>query len=193
MAASWLLVAVKLTNTDSETLQDKLHPGDLGTAGLGERRGKKIVGAISNVLNGLAGGATQGNVWATVTDDAGAYSTSQIVCTQANAAGNYVRWTYGSLTITLTEGTDFARGASDTACGDALEDAINNHAVLGSLYTAVNTTGTVALTAKVPTSLMHDVALSTDDATAFALTQAASGTEGAAKWFLQHLRVGKDA
>lgn len=193
MAASWLMVAVKLTKTDSETLRDKLHPGALGTTGLGKLRGRKVVTGIAKVLEGLAGGSTAGNVWATVTNDGGTYSSGTIVCTQANAAGNYVRWTFGTLTITLTEGTDFQDGASNNDCGENLATAINDHGVLGALYTAVNSSGTVTITSKVPTALMHDIAMSTDDATAFGLTQVASGTEGTAKFFLQHFRVGPDA
>jgi hypothetical protein len=178
-------MVLQVGNRDAAGLASKILPSAVGATGVNANP-RRLVHALKHLLSGCIGGAYPGKLWATVIADDGTKSAGEIVCTQANAAGNYVRFTYGTKTITLTEGTDFARGASDTTCGDALEDAINNHAVLGKLMTAANTTGTVALTAKVPTALIQDLAISTDDGTAFALTQFASATEGTAQFFLQH-------
>lgn len=183
---AWLFLALKVDGHDSDYIQKKLFPattvGSQPSLGRATRRTTK---AIGDLLAGTASGTFGGNLFATVLDNAGTLAAGSIACTQLNAAGNYVRWTYGALTVTLTEGTDFAAGASDTTCATNLAAAINAHDLLSGLYTATSSTGTVTVTAKLPTQLIEDVAMSTDDATAFALTQVTGGTEGAAKIFLQ--------
>lgn len=185
---AWLVLALKLDGHDSEYIKQKLTGAStVGTQLADGRFTKKALRGVENILSGAAGGAYGANVWATVLDNAGTLATGNIACTQANASGNYVRFTYGALTITLTEGTDFARGASNTTCAANLAAAINAHAVLGSIYTALGAVGDCGLTAKLPTALIQDIAISTDDATAFGLTQLTGATEGAAKVFLQQI------
>lgn len=117
-------------------------------------------------------------------------ATGSIVCTQANAAGNYVRFTSHGVAVTLTEGTDFARGASDTTCGAALATAINAHATLSRIMSASASTGTVTVTGRMKGILPHAITIATDDGTAFALTQFASGVMSTDGTFLMSTKYG---
>ena len=91
----------------------------------------------------------------------------------------------------LTEGVDFLRGASNTTLAAALAAAINAHAVLGKLLTALGSVGNCGLTGKVPSSLLHDINITTNDGTAFSFTQLNGGTEGAAQFFFQHFTLNR--
>jgi hypothetical protein len=184
--AAYVYLVVKVSSLSSTDVQKKYFP-ITGTGAAGPRRATE---GMSELLAGLAGGVVKGVMTASVADAAGTLSTGSIVCTQANAAANYVRFTWGGLNITLLEGTDWLRGASNTTCGDNLAAAINAHSTLKHLMTAVAVTGTITLTAKYTSALAHSITMSTDDATAFALTAFASGTVGAAKFFLQAFPTG---
>lgn len=184
--AAYVIMVVKVNSLSSTDVQKKYFP----VTGTNPGASRRATEGMSDLLHGLSGGVVKGVVTASVVDATGTLSTGSIACTQANAAGNYVRFTWGAQNITLTEGTDFARGASNTTCGAALEAAINAHSTLKHLMTAVAVTGTVTCTAKYPSALAHSVTMSTDDATAFALTAFASGTTGAAKFFLQAFPTG---
>lgn len=184
--AAYVIMVVKVSSISSTDVQKKYFPitGDSPAAS------RRACDGAGQLLTALASGVVKGVVTASVVDATGTLSTGSIACTRANAAGNYVRFTWGAQTITLTEGTDFLRGASDTTCGAALEAAINAHATLKHIMTAAAVTGTVTCTAKFPSALAHSVTMSTDDATAFGLTAFASGTTGAAKFFLQAFPTG---
>jgi hypothetical protein len=188
MADSWLIMAVKVKDHTAANLKRDLYPGTIGgSSGTpAERLATKLTGFVGTLLRSINGGVKRGNIFATVLDTAGTLPAGNIACTRANAAGNYVRFTYGGQAITLTEGVDFLRGASDTTCAANLAAAINAHATLKTLMTAAGVNGDCGLTAKIPTALLHDIALSTDDGTAFAFTQLTGGTEGAAQFFLSH-------
>jgi hypothetical protein len=182
MATSYVLAIIKLTNMDSTTARKRYFP----ETGVGAAGANRACNGLSKLTAELAGGVRAGSlVAATVMSDTGVKATAAIACTRANAAGNNVVFTFGAVAITLTEAVDFLRGASDTTCGDNLAAAINAHAVLKTIMSAAAVTGTITITSKIPTSLTHDIAISTDDATAFGLTQFASGTESAAEFFLQ--------
>ena len=182
MATSWLKLTFKLNKSAADIAelyarQRELDQGD------GWEKLVKFMSAVS-------GGTIASNVWVSVEDDTGTKPTGTIACTQANAAGNYVRFTYGGNDITLTEGTDFQDGASDDDCGSNLATAINAHAQLSEVMDAVNASGTVTVTMKVPGSEFEDIAMSTDDGTAFSLTQIGgdtAGAEGAAQYFKRHI------
>jgi hypothetical protein len=83
----------------------------------------------------------------------GTAATNEIVCTQANATVGETCSIAGVVfTIVTTPSTnpasgEIAAGASDTAFGDNLAAAINAHPALKGLVTAVNTAGSVAVTA----------------------------------------------
>lgn len=184
--AAYVVIIAKVSSLSAADVRRKYLP-------LANTQGgapKRAAEGVSELLTGLASGVVKGVLSASVLDAAGTLSTGSIACTQANAAGNYVRFTWGGLNITLTEGTDFARGASNTTCGDNLAAAINAHSTLKTIMSAAAVTGTITLTAKYPTALAHSVTMTTDDGTAFALTAFASGTVGGAQAFLQAFPTG---
>jgi hypothetical protein len=188
--AAYVLALIKVTNLVAEDVQRRYVPEH----GVGQHAAKRAANGLARLGADLAGGTLAGAISAlSVVAADGTVSTGAIACTRANAAGNYVRFTFGTLTITLTEGSgaDFLRGADDTATGANLAVAINANAILKTIMTAVSVTGTITLTAKFPTAVPHMVAMSTDDATAFALTAFASGTQGTANFFLQGFQTGK--
>jgi hypothetical protein len=192
MATSWVVVALKVTNRSStDVKRDLFGAGTVGSQG--KRYASRLVAGLGKLLMGVVSGVRQGNLYCTVLDDAGTRSTGNIACTQANAAGNFVRFTFGGVAITLTEGVDFVRGASDTTCAANLAAAINAHVILGPLMTALGAVGNCGLTSKIPGAIPQDQAITTDDATAFALTQLTGGTEGAAQFYLQHWDANKTA
>lgn len=151
----------------------------------------QLVLAVQRELKAVEGGIREGNLLAAILDSTIALPTGNIACTRANAAGNVVNFVWGGKTITLTEGVDFLRGASDTTCAANLAAAINAHAVLGKLLTATGAVGDCGLVGKWGTSILHDIAMTTDDATAFSFTQLTGGTEGAAQFFLQQFTMNR--
>lgn len=198
---AWLFLAVKVTGRNSEYVKDMLYPGrstgtQLGTQlaqGRGTRRGAK---RISDLIVGAAGGAYDANMFVTVTDNTGTYPTGNVACVQANASGDTVIFTFGALTVTLTEGATgengFARGASNTTCAANLAACINAHTLLKGLLTAAGAVGNCGLVAKIPGMFLQDIAMSTSDATAFTFTQLTGGAEGAAKIFPQQMWSGRN-
>jgi hypothetical protein len=172
-----------MDNTVAADTKNRILQGTIGNTG--KYFGRRAVNGIERLLGRAVGGAAQGQLWATVLDDAGTRGAGNIACTRANAANDTITFTYGARTVVLTEGVDFLRGASDTTCAANLAAAINAHVVLGADFLAAGTVGDCAVTARVPTALLQDFAISTSDATAFTLTQLTGGTEGAAQFALQ--------
>jgi hypothetical protein len=188
MAVSYVVAVFKLTNMDAATAKKKYIP----EAGYGQPGSHRACNGIAKLAETIGGGSRAGMlVAATVIDDAGTKPSGTIACVQANAATDSVTFTYGGTTVVLVEATDFLRGASNTTCGDALAAAINAHRILKTIVSAAAVTGTVTITLKLPTTLGHGIVMSTSDATAFTLTQIASGTVGAAQFFLQGFQTGK--
>lgn len=134
---AWLFVALKVDGHDSDYLQKKLFPattvGSQPALGRATRRATK---AIGDLLTGTAGGVYGGNLFCTVLDDSGTRAAGAISCTQSNASGDYVRFTYGAQQVTLTEGVDFSRGTNDEDLAENLGEAINEHPILGSILIA---------------------------------------------------------
>lgn len=194
---SWLFVAVRLEGRDANYINEQLQSKTLGTA-QAKFNGRRIVDGIRSILSSVGAGSVGGNLWVAITGNSGssgAFPTGAIVCTQANAAGDTLTFTYGGQTVVLTEGATgvagFARGASNTTMATALAAAINAHPVLGGIVGAVPAAGTVTLTAKIPGQFMQDYALSTNDATAFGLTQLAGGAEFTAVLMPQSIHTGR--
>lgn len=182
MATSWITLHIKCNRT-AEAMAEKYLKDEKWDQGTGWVQ-------LSNLMGAIGSGTITANVWGAVHDDTGTKPTGTIACTQANAEGNYVRFTYGGKNITLTEGSDFQDGASDDDCGENLASAINAHAILSELMDASNSSGTVTVTIKVPGSWGEDIAMSTDDGTAFDLTQVGAdeaGAEGASQAFPRHI------
>jgi len=171
---TWLQITVKLT--DKRPLRIVLSP-------------------IMHILKCIAGGTYHGNVYVHAYDNTGTALTGQIACTQLNAAGKTITFTYGGLTIVFTEGTTgaqgFARGASNTTTASALAAAITAHPVLGTLLAAVGSVGNVNLTSKLPANTLAALTMTTNDGTAFSFTQLTGATIGVATVFPQHLPANK--
>lgn len=187
MATSWLVVALRMDHTAAVDTKNAIAQGTLGSQG--KYLARRAVNGIQRLL-GEAVAFSKGQLWATVLDNAGTKATGNIACTRANAANDTLTFTYGAQTVVLTEGVDYLRGASDTTCAANLAAAINAHVILGGLVTALGAVGDCGLTAKIPTALLQDIAVTTNDATAFTLTQLTGGTEGAAQFFVQRFDVG---
>jgi hypothetical protein len=154
------------------------------------RNTRKAFKEVGDMLAGLASGVYTGNVFGTVLDGTGGtYSTGNVACVQANAAGDTITFTWGTLTVVLTEGASgingFARGASNTTCAANLALCINAHPVLGPLLSAVGSVGNCGLTSRVPSLLVQNIVLSTSDATAFTFTQLTGALLPTARMFLQ--------
>ena len=189
-SSGWLVLAIKMRRRNSLWIKDKLYPATtVGTQPSEGRATKRAFNAVANLLAGIASGVYSGNVFGTVLDTSGTASTGNIACVQANAAGDTITFTYGTLTVVLTEGATgvngFARGASNTTCAANLATCINAHPILGPLMVALGSVGNCGLTSTLPGALIQDIAITTSDATAFTFTQFTGGTEGAAKVFLQ--------
>jgi len=81
------------------------------------------------------------------------------------------------------EGTDFLRGADDTATGDNLAAAINANisagGTLAGLFTSVlAAAGTITLTALMKSVAGQQITIATDDATAFAIVNSVVAANG---------------
>lgn len=141
---------------------------------------------LENYLAGIVSGATPLNgakVHVFQDQGDGTQATGSIVCVRANAAGDTV--TING--VVFTEATSpsanaidgqFARGASDTTCAASLAAAINAHPRLKGALTASPSTDTITLTASDKGTHGNLFVMSTSDATAFTLTQFASGAKG---------------
>jgi hypothetical protein len=196
---SFLILAVRFKRRNFGWLKDKLFPakepvGSQPGEGRASTRALKIIG---DLLAAMRSGVYTGNVWGTVLDASASVSTGSIVCAQATAAGKTLTFTYGGLTVVLTEGATgvngFARGASNTTMAVALAACINAHPILGGLFLATNPiAGTVGLASKLPTPILTDIAMTTNDAVAFVLTQITGGNEGVAKIFIQQFWVNRN-
>lgn len=185
MADSWLIMAVRVKDRSALDLKNKITQGTITTQGSTLTR--RFINFVEDTLNSFLGGVKRGNIVATIVDTSFTASTGNIACTQANASGDTITFTYGAKTVVLTEGASgengFARGASNTTCAANLAACINAHPILGPLITALGSVGNCGLTSKVPTCLLQDVAMTTSDGTAFAFTQLTGGNEGAAQFF----------
>jgi hypothetical protein len=195
----YLLVAIKLSDRDSSYVEDALRGSmsDYASAATQSitRDKRRIAKGIADLLTGLAGGTMQGDLWVGVPGTDSVLRVRTVGCTQANAAGNTVTFTWGTIAVTLTEGTDFARGASDTTCAAALVAAVNAHAVLGRLFTCTNAVGVVSIASKFAGLLFDEWVISTDDATAFAILltggTTVDGTNGTARIALRNVAQGR--
>jgi hypothetical protein len=193
MADSWLIMAVRVKDRSATDLKNKITQGTITTQG--NTLTRRFVNFVEDTLNSFLGSVKRGNIVATILDTSFTASTGNIACVQANASGDTITFTYGAKTVVLTEGASgengFARGASNTTCATNLAACINAHSILGPLITALGSVGNCGLTAKVPTCLLQDIAMTTSDGTAFSFTQLTGGNEGAAQFFPVHFSTGQ--
>jgi len=189
MAASWLFVALKLTDRDSTYVKNKLRTNGQASA-RGEKR--RVVDGIKELLTGAVGGTHGANLFVGVTADSGssgAYPVFNVACVQSTSAGSAVTFTWGGHVVTLTEGIDFARGASNTTEAAALAAAINANEILKGLYSAVGNVGNCVITGKIPGSLLADVAIA--GGTGFTVTTTTAGAEFTSALRLQNVLLGR--
>jgi phage tail sheath gpL-like len=149
---------------------------------------------LINYLQGLKSGSRRGLVAMEMENNGGTAAVWTIACTRANAAGNIVT----VAGVAFTEGVDFVRGASDTTCGDNLAAAINANATakkeLYNLFASVAAvTGTITLTARIKGTSGRMITITTDDATAFAITNTVTGANGTVSRGARVYNCGNDA
>jgi hypothetical protein len=192
MADSWLIMAIRVKGYSAVDLKNSITQGTL-TKDVGLR--KRFFSTVIKLLNGIRGGTKRANMIATILDTSFTASTGNIACTQANAANDFITFTYGGKTVEIREGiageNGFARGASNTTCAANLAATLNAHPILSPLILATPSVGNCALAAKVPTCLLQDMAMTTSDGTAYALTQLTGGNEGAAQFIPIHFSTGQ--
>ncbi len=190
---AWLHIFVRVNGRPITWLTELLHGKNLATTE-GRWEARRIFSGIKDLFTGRA---LDLNVFVTATDDTGTRATGTITCTQANAAGDTITFTYGGRAIVLTEGaagtSGFARGASDAACATNLAACINAHPILSGIFAATVATNVVTVAGKVPGRVMHSIVMTTSDATAFAIVALSGGAPGAAAMFFQHIQSGKPA
>ena len=188
MPSSWLHVIIRAHDKPASwlvgQLQSKVVPGNEGR--LPARR-------VFDAIWGILGSEISSYVF--VTDEAGAFPTATITPTYANAAGDSVTFTWRGRAVTLTEGasgTDgFSRGANQAELAGNLARALNRHPVVGGLFTAASNGTAVTLTGKLQGTVLHDVAMSTSDGTAFAFVQPAGGTNPNPQNYIQQIWTGR--
>lgn len=134
---------------------------------------------MANYFRSLAGGSNRALVACAMENNGGTAATWTVACTRANAAGNYLT----VAGVTFTEGTDFVRGADDTATGANLAAAINANITakkeLYNVFTSVaSVTGTITFIARIKGTSGRMITFATDDATAFAITNTVTGANG---------------
>lgn len=194
MADSWLVMAVRVKDRSALDVKNMITQTTITNPSVSLFR--RFTNVVETILNSIRGGVRRGNVVATLLDTSFSGSTGNIACTQANAAGDTITFTYGGKTVVLTEGASgengFPRGASNTACAANLAACINAHPILGPLITALGNVGNCGLTSNLPTCILQDIAMTTSDGTAFAFTQLTSGNEGAAQFFPISFTSGTD-
>ena len=187
MPSSWIQVYIrchdKPVSWTTEQIASKAYAAD------GRLSPRRVFDALWGILAGDV------SVYIHTTDEAGANPAGTIAVTQANAAGDTLTFTFKGRTVVLTEGATgpngWARGADNTAAAANLAAAIRRHPLLGGLYTATAAAGTVTLTGKIHGRPLNNLAVTTNDATAFAITSPTGGTDAAAGMFMNHVWTGR--
>lgn len=147
----------------------------------------------------LASGMENGRVSVAVEDDDGTAASGTVTCTQANAgAGDTVTVCGVVFTVATSPSSDpndgeFAAGASDAACAQNLDAAIEAHPKLEHLLSSSVSTNVVTITIRTKGVNGNMATLATSDATAFALSAArlASGAVGTERVALRGYTRGK--
>lgn len=132
------------------------------------------VRGVQALLDAIGSGSVNGAVFTRLMNNGGTKAAGTIACTRANAATDTVTIEG----VTLTEGTDFLRGADDNACATNLTACIEAHNILKRIVDATASTNTVTVTFKIPAVAGNALAMTTNDATAFAITAPTNGASG---------------
>lgn len=146
----------------------------------GERR--KCVTNLINILKAFASGAKLINMDVTVSSSNPVAASGSIVLSYSDIDADDTV-TIGGVTLTAKASgangtTQFNKQTSATVTAENLATCINANTTLNKHVVASAATGTVTVTAKMKGSIGNLIVMSTSDATAFALTQMASGTGG---------------
>src|SRR5574342_144439 len=182
------LVIVSDDNLPSQTVKER-YVGD-------HHNPTRSLNLLINYLAAVAGGSAPGKVLLFQDSGDGTQAAGNIACTQANAtAGDTVTIAGVVFTVRASPSSEaslgeFAAGASDTAMAANLAAAINAHPALKGVLTAAGSVGNCALTAVDKGTQGNLIVMSTSDATAFGLTQFASGAKGTVKTELRAFRRG---
>lgn len=147
----------------------------------------------------LASGMEHGRVSVAIEDDDGTAATATITCTQANAgAGDTVTVCGVVFTVATSPSSDpndgeFAAGASNAACAQNLDAAIEAHPRLEHLLSSSVATNVVTCTIRTKGVNGNMASLATSDATAFTLSAArfSSGAVGTEKSPLRGYSLGR--
>lgn len=188
MAAAFLHMVLRLQDRTAADMALRVSPGPADAA-----HGTRIATRLARLIESATGGTPRANLWLAIVDDTGAVSTGSVACTQANAAGDAMIFRFGPTSVaevTLREGVDFVRGASNTTLAANLAAAINAHPVLQGLMIATPAAGTVNLVTILPGPTALAMSLATDDVTAFAITPFAGATAGVASLSLTQFSLG---
>lgn len=191
---AYVSMVLKLLDREPADIHKRLRQTS-ATTNAARYHKRRVINGIQDLLTGALGNAVPANLFVGVSGDHATKPSWAIACTQANAATDTVTITVGGAAIVFTEASSdavlgFARGASNTTCGDNLAAKINAHPVLGGLYVAVAVTGTITLTSRLPQHIMPATTVATSDATAFGITPTA-GTAGTAALQFQAIQLGR--
>ncbi len=187
MPSSWVQIYIRLHDKPvswaTEQIASKMVAAD------GRLSARRVYQSIRDLMAGDI------SLYIHTTDESGVTPSGSIAVTQANAAGDTLTFTWKTRTVVLTEGAvgvnGFSRGASNTEAASNLATAIRRHPILGGLYTATPAAGTVTLTGKITGRPLNNLIITTNDATAFAVTTPAGGTDSTAGMYLQHIWSGR--
>lgn len=137
---------------------------------------------LINLLSGINIGAVQGTVDVQSSTSDPVSASASIAITHANVTNNDTVTICNTVITAATSGngtTSWTIGANATADATAMAACINANTTLNKIVSASASSGTVTLTARQEGVVGNGLALSTSDATAFALTAFAGGTGGA--------------
>lgn len=188
MAASSVInVTIVLSGENAQTVKERY---------LSAQGGRAQAEQLALLMDKLSSGGAFGKIFVNSDAGDGTAATGSIACTQASVVDGTDVVTIGEAVFSAvaTPSTnpgsgEFAKGASDTACGDNLAAAINAHPKLKGLLTAANVTGTITLTL-VDKGIHGNGVRMTEVGNGFALTQIASGAQGTASKKSRAFRFG---
>lgn len=192
--ATFVTVVLRLDTREAGKIREHLLGKESATGQANYRHlARRFIHGLNNELEAALRGVRTANLWASITGSASpaAFPTAGIACVQAEAAGHYVEFTFGTVAVRLTEGVDFVRGANDAATATNLAAAINANTILKGVFSAEAASDDVTITGKIPGAFLQDVAISTDETDAFTITAFSGGVEGTAQFFPVQLLLNK--
>jgi hypothetical protein len=142
---------------------------------------QKCLANASNLLKGLASGTVDGSVDVHYSATDGVAASGTITITHANVTNNDTTTIANTVITAATSGngtTSWTIGADATADATAMAACINANTTLNKIVVATSALGVVTVTSVVKGLIGNGLALTTSDATAFALVAFTGGTGG---------------